>query len=170
MQSMIQRVQCAGNSEFSDAVSEGERADEASSLQPDADEQGEPLCRLRLHRMPGRMILSFYDYCASEGYARQASSTAMAATAKAVAKLKLQQEQGPGPGSTIAARAAVCNGSGSSQAASESEVEGDAPGATLLHPADSGYFADTEDGLALKRAPAPSNGLRTASLRSRSRQ
>ena len=97
----------------------------------------------------------------------------MAATAKAVAKLKLQQEQGPGPnlGSNGAAgNAAACNGGGSSQAASESEPEVDPLGAPPLHPADSGYFADTEDGLALKRAPAPSNGHRIASLRSRSRQ
>ena len=95
----------------------------------------------------------------------------MAATAKAVAKLKLQQEQGPGPGSNGAAGdAAACNGGGSSQAASESEPEINPSVAPALHLADSGYFADTEGGLALRRAPAPSNGHRIASLRSRSRQ
>lgn len=46
--------QCAGNSEFSDAMSEGERADEASSLQPDTDEQGKLFCTCMspCHRMP----------------------------------------------------------------------------------------------------------------------
>ena len=46
---------CAGNSEFSDAMSEGERADEASSLQPDTDQQGKLFCNCesQCHRMPG---------------------------------------------------------------------------------------------------------------------
>lgn len=108
--------------------------------------------------------------CAAEVYARQASSAAMAATAKAVAKLKLQQKQGPGPGSKgTAGGALACNGEGSSAAAVDSEPEAEAPGATCLNPADSGYFADTEDGLALKRAPAQPNGHRSSSLRLRSR-
>ena len=97
----------------------------------------------------------------------------MAATAKAVAKLKLQQEQDPGPGSTgLPGCSHACNGSGATPglAPADSETEAEAPGPVLLNPADSGYFADTEDGLALKRPSMPSAGHRSSSLRSRSRQ
>ena len=109
----------------------------------------------------------------AEGYARQASSAAMAATAKAVAKLKLQQERDPGPGSNgLAGCSPACNGSGlsSGPATADSETEAEAPGPVLLNPADSGYFADTEDGLAPKQPPVPPAGHRSSSLRSRSRQ
>ena len=97
----------------------------------------------------------------------------MAATAKAVAKLKLQQEQDPGPGSAaLPGCAPARNGSEAmpGPAAADSETEAEAPGPALLNPADSGYFADTEDGLALKRPSAPAAGHRSSSLRPRSRQ
>lgn len=121
-----------------------------------------------------RSLVSHYGSCAAdEGYARQASSAAMAATAKAVAKLKLQQEQGPQLGSNgLPSPADPCNGNGGSSGtpAGDSETEAEAPHAVLLNPADSGYFADTEDGLALKKPSPPSNGHRSSSLRPRSRQ
>lgn len=97
----------------------------------------------------------------------------MAATAKAVAKLKLQQEQDPGPDSNgLAGRSHACNGSlaSSGPAMADSETEAEVPGPVLLNPADSGYFADTEDGLALKQPSVPPAGHRSSSLRSRSRQ
>lgn len=121
-----------------------------------------------------RSLVSHYGSCAAdEGYARQASSAAMAATAKAVAKLKLQQEQGPQLGSNgLPSPADPCNGNGGSSGtpAGDSETEAEAPHAVLLNPADSGYIADTEDGLALKKPSPPSNGHRSSSLRPRSRQ
>ena len=200
---------CAGGSELSDAMSEGERPDEASSLHPENEDHGmEPAlispayvccCPVKAY-MPCDICLwydfyirprtwiqmlsqsisvqctvSQYRHVCAEGYARQASSAAMAATAKAVAKLKLQQgqEQDPGPASTgLPASSHACNGNGttSSLATADSETEAEAPGPVLLNPADSGYFADTEDGLALKRPPGPAPGHRSSSLRPRSRQ
>ena len=97
----------------------------------------------------------------------------MTATAKAVAKLKLQQEHDPRPGSTgmpACGHAGNGNGVSSGPAAGDSETEAEAPGSVLLNPADSGYFADTEDGLALKQPQGPPAGHRSSSLRPRGKQ